>query len=74
MSEKTVSITQMNDVLEDMTASMKSGCYHNDTDSDATTVVPQTIVITPHLQRENNNRSRLPAITRRSQRQIPEKV
>ena len=52
MSEKPVSITQMNDVLENMTASMKSGCYHNDTDSDATIVVPQTIVVTPPICKE----------------------
>ena len=49
MSDQPVSITKMNEVLENMTSSMKSGCYPDDSDSDATTIVPRTIVVTPPI-------------------------
>ena len=54
MSKRQVTLTQMNAVLQDMTATMHSGCYNNDTDSADTQGVPETILVTPQAQKRKH--------------------
>ena len=73
-NKRQVTLTQMNAVLQDMTATMHSGCYNNDTDSADSEGVPDVIVVTPLAQKRKHQEEKDACDTKKNKKDEVEKT